>query len=98
MHLYSQKGVGAGSLATLSQSEVDAGESKGFGAQAALTPSNLCNEFYKRIELKNAERGGRDELEAVRQAQQMRDPKNCLQICKFFDPMTMEADIDANEQ
>jgi len=64
-----------------------------------LTPSNLCNEFYKKIELKNAERGGRDEIEAVRQAQMARDPKKglLLQICKFFDPLTMDVDIDANE-
>lgn len=63
-----------------------------------MTPSNLYTEFYKKIELKNAfERGGRDELEAVKQAQQVRDPKNCLQICKFFDPLIMDNNIDVNE-
>ena len=64
-----------------------------------MTPSNLCNEFFKKIELKNAnEQGGRDELEAVKQAQQMRDPRNCLQICKFFDPLIMDNNIIVNEQ
>jgi hypothetical protein len=71
IHLYSEKGIGAGSLATLSQSEFDSVAETPKGGftgiqQTMLTPSNLCNEFYKRIELKNGERGGRDELEAIR--------------------------------
>ena len=27
----------------------------------------------------------------------MRDPKNCLQICKFFDPLVMEYVLDVND-
>jgi Phosphoinositide 3-kinase family, accessory domain (PIK domain) len=27
----------------------------------------------------------------------MKDPRNCLQICKFFDPLIMDNNIDVNE-
>jgi hypothetical protein len=58
----------------------------------------LCNEIYKKIELQKAlDAGGRDEFEAVRHSQMEKDPKNCLQICRFYDHITMMKDVDVNE-
>ena len=58
----------------------------------------MCNEIYKKIELQKAfDSGGIDEFEAVKNSQMEKDPKNCLQISKIYDHITMMKDIDVNE-
>jgi hypothetical protein len=63
--MFNQQGVGAGSLATLTSSEVESIDiPKNNSGYGVLTPSNLMNELYKRVELNALEKSkSKDEIE-----------------------------------